>query len=321
MCGSYPQQLLEVFVVDGGSTDNTVQVVEDLINEHNWNIRIIDNPEKVQSWAINYGIAAASGEFIARADAHSEYQPDYLEKLAGYMAVHPEVWNVGGLWDVRASRDTDIARAIATAYSHQFSTGRALYRIGVSEPTYVDTVPFGFFRREVFEKIGNYDIDLLRNEDQEFNHRIIAAGGKILLVPDVETVYYARPDIISMARMFFQYGWFKPLSQVKQKKVYAYRQFAPMVFLLIIVMLVVFAALAQSKAPEYTILITIAVYVVAGLTCAVDAARKKRQSLRLVPSIALVFLVTHVSFLAGNIKGIWDFVIMKKKHSDAPLTR
>jgi len=319
--GTYPCNKLEVFVIDGCSTDNTTQVVKALSDSRGWNIRVINNPDKTQSHALNIGIQLAIGKYIARADAHSEYQPDYLEKLAGYLDQYPEVSNVGGMCDIQPSRNTMTASAIATAYSHKFATGNALWRVGVSQPTIVDTVPFGFFRREVFEKYGVFDVDLTRNQDQEFNHRIIAGGGKILLVPDVVTVYYARSGLISMARMFFQYGWFKPLSQYKQKGVHAYRQFIPFVSFVLLIVLIILAIVTGTLFFVWLGVAVLAFYMVISGIASINAIKKKNRSYILIPLVCLVFWVIHTSFLFGNIKGIIDFLLLKKRVQDIPLTR
>ncbi len=319
--GTYPCNMLEVFVVDGCSTDHTTQLVRSLSDSRGWNVSIVNNPDKTQSYGLNLGIQLAKGEYIARADAHSEYQPDYLEKLVGYLDKYPNVCNVGGLWDIQPSRNTMTALAIATAYSHKFSTGNALYRVGVSQPTIVDTVPFGFFRREVFEKYGFFDVDLTRNQDQEFNHRIIAGGGKILLVPDVVTVYYARPGLISMARMFFQYGWFKPLSQSKQKGIHAYRQFMPIVSFLFLIVLILLAIITKSLFFVWFGVSVLAFYLIISGIASINAIKNKKKSYILAPLVCLVFFVIHTSFLFGNIKGIIDFLLLKKRVQDIPLTR
>lgn len=319
--GSYPSDRMELFVIDGCSTDRTIQVVSTMVENRGWNVKVVNNPDKTQSHALNMGINMATGKYIARADAHSEYQPDYLVKLVGYMDQYPDVYNVGGICEVLPSKHTGTAAAIATAYSHKFATGNALWRVGVSLPTLVDTVPFGFFRREAFEKYGVFDVDLPRNQDQEFNHRIIAGGNKVLLVPDVVTAYYARATIGSVAHMFFQYGWFKLLSQLKQNRIYTYRQFAPLLSFLFIIALATLTILTHSLLFLWTGFALLGFYLVLSCISSIDAVKKKRQKPILAPLVSLVFCVIHISFLIGNIKGIIDFLILKRRIQDIPLTR
>ena len=107
--------------------------------------------------------------------------------------------------------DSAIAQAIAVAVCHPFGIGNAYYRIGVSKPRWVDTVPFGCYRKEVFDRIGLFDEELVRNQDIEFNRRLAGHGGKILLVPDVVIRGCAGNSLRKLCRTYYQYGYFNPL--------------------------------------------------------------------------------------------------------------
>jgi glycosyltransferase involved in cell wall biosynthesis len=321
LSGSYPADRLEMLVLDGCSTDSTVTVVEQLAARSGRNIRVLNNPGKTQPYALNIGIQQATGEFIARADAHSKYPPHYIAALMQYMRQYPEAENIGGLWDVQASQPTATAEAIAVAYTHRFSTGNALYRVGVDTPTFTDTVPFGFYRRHVFERYGMYDVELPRNEDQEFNHRIIARGGKVLLVPDVKTTYYARPTFSLLGKMFFQYGWFKPLSQRKQQGIITYRHFIPLLALVLFFGVALSAFISGALVLLSFNLALCGMYFILSLVSATNAIAKKHVSYQLIPLVCLAFWVSHVCFTAGNLKGIWDFLILRKRVNDIALSR
>ena len=126
---------------------------------------------------------------------------------------------------------TAVARAIAVALSHPFGVGNSYFRIGVSEPRWVDNVAFGCWRREIFSRVGVFDEEMVRNQDDEFNHRVIRRGGRILLVPGVVSQYFARRTLRQVARMYFQYGYFKPLVAKKVGRVMTVRQLIPALFL------------------------------------------------------------------------------------------
>jgi hypothetical protein len=120
--------------------------------------------------------------------------------------------NVGGVWRILPGADTAMARAIALGLAHPFGVGNAYYRIGTSTTTrWVDTVPFGCYRREVFSRCGRFDEDQVRTEDDEFNLRLRKNGGRILLVPEISIDYYARERLSQVWRMYYQYGYFKPM--------------------------------------------------------------------------------------------------------------
>ena len=165
----YPKDRLDVLVIDGMSNDGTRSALQPFLEQHS-SIRLLDNPQKTTPAALNVGIAAAQGEVIMRMDAHYEYPTNYISRLVHWLQ-ESGADNVGGVLRMEPATDAPMARAIAVAVTHPFGIGNAYYRLGVSKPRSVDTVPFGCYRREVFERIGNFDEDLLRNQDLEFNLR------------------------------------------------------------------------------------------------------------------------------------------------------
>ena len=186
-----PREQWELLLVDGGSTDQTRTLIAPYQKEHS-NIRLLDNPNRIVPYAMNIGIRAAKGEYICLIDAHADYPMNYISTLLGYMNSLPDATNVGAACITRPRSESDKARAIAAVLSDKFGVGGSAFRLGVSKVTETDTVPFGFFRREVFDKVGLYDERLTRNQDIELNKRIKQSGGKIYLVPDVTCTYYAR---------------------------------------------------------------------------------------------------------------------------------
>lgn len=314
-------QVMEVLVVDGRSDDATVAVVEKLRERTGWPIRVLDNPRRLPPHGLNIGVSQCRGDYVLRADAHSEYPPDYIDKLIQYAREYPEADNVGGVFDIRPSTPGYMARAIAAAYSHRFATGNALYRTGVRKPTFVDTVPFGFFRRDVFDKYGLYDTDLIRNEDGEFNHRIIRGGGKVLLVPDISIRYYARPGLRMLAKTFFQFGWFKPLAQRKLRRPVNHRQFAPLGFLMMMTALAIAGTVSGSWALQTGAVGLAGVYLLASAASAIGAVGRRGDSPALVPGICAAFWTMHLCFALGYIKGIVGFLLLNKHVSDVPMTR
>lgn len=204
----YPIDNLEVLVVDGMSEDNTRKIVKNYIQKYSF-VKLLENPQKIVPTALNIGIKNAKGDIFIIMGAHSIYEKDYIFKCVKYLHAY-DVDNVGGIGITLPGDNTIIAKSIALALSHPFGVGNAYFRIGSKEPRYVDTVPFGCYKREVFDRIGLFDEDLVRNQDDEFNLRLIKNGGKILLGPDIISYYYARDSIHKLWKMYFQYGYFKP---------------------------------------------------------------------------------------------------------------
>src|SRR5690348_3576399 len=143
----FPHDRLEVLVVDGMSDDGTRDMVAQY-TRRDTRIHLLDNPRRITPAALNIGIAAAKGDIIMRMDAHNAYPSNYISTLVTWL-VDTGADNVGGAWITRPANTTRRARAIAAALAHPFGVGNAHFRLGVREPRWVDTVPFGCYRRDV----------------------------------------------------------------------------------------------------------------------------------------------------------------------------
>jgi succinoglycan biosynthesis protein ExoA len=199
---------LEVLVVDGMSTDRTLAQVSDFIAS--WpdlKVRVIENPRRIIPVALNLGISQAQGDYIVRMDAHAIPARDYISRCIELLKAKVAD-NVGGRWIIAPGANTPLAQAIVLGVSHPFGAGDALYRYA-QYAAYVDTVPFGAFRRDLFDWVGLYDEKLLTNEDYDLNYRIRQAGGRVYFSPDITSIYYARSSLPALARQYFRYGWWK----------------------------------------------------------------------------------------------------------------
>jgi len=301
--GDFPEDRLEVLVVDGMSDDGTREEVEKFAAAHR-SVSLHDNPRRIAPTALNVGIRQARGAIIVRTDAHSRYPRNYIASLVEWLE-KSGADNVGGVWITRPANDSAKARAIAAGLSSPFGVGNAHFRIGVREPKWVDTVPFGCYRREVFDRIGLFDEELVRNQDDEFNARLIRRGGRILLVPDIVSEYFARESLGKLWRTYFQYGYFKPLAARKVGAVLTGRQLVPALF---VALLIAGGALAWFvPIAAASIASVLAVYAAADLLFAVRSGVSSGWST--VLWLTLVFPVLHVSYGLGYLKGVLDFVI------------
>jgi glycosyltransferase involved in cell wall biosynthesis len=194
LSNDYPRERLEVLVVDGMSKDRTREIVSDYA-KHNPLISLIENPKVTTPCALNIGISNAKGEIIVRLDSHASYPTDYISKCIEYLTSN-DVQNVGGVLVTKPRDDTRMAKSIAFVFAHPFGSGNAYYKAAhPNQPQLVDTVPFGCFRKEVFQEVGLFDEHLTRSQDIEFNRRLRKAGGRILLVPAIKSVYYVRSNL------------------------------------------------------------------------------------------------------------------------------
>jgi succinoglycan biosynthesis protein ExoA len=178
---------IEILVLDGRSTDRTHEIVSVIAAENDC-IRLIDNPGRIQSCALNEGIARATGEWILRLDAHASYPPDYLIRCFA-TARRTGAANVGGVCDTHPGGLNYQAQLVQALTTHRFGVGNSGFRVGAREGR-ADTVPFGYFRREVFDRIGLFDERLVRCQDYELNRRIAESGGTVWMDPAIRSSYF-----------------------------------------------------------------------------------------------------------------------------------
>lgn len=228
---TYPINDLEIILADGMSTDRTRLKVA-VFQEANpdLKIKIVDNPKRIIPAALNSGLRAAQGEIVIRLDGHSMPYPDYVEQcVADLQSGRGD--NVGGVWEIRPGNETWMAKSIAVAAAHPMGVGDARYRLA-SQAGAVDTVPFGCFKRQLFEQIGEFDETLLTNEDYEFNCRIRKQGGTIWLDPAIRSVYFARSGLGELAQQYWRYGFWKYKMLRRYPETLRWRQAMPPLFVL-----------------------------------------------------------------------------------------
>ena len=204
LANNYPAGKAEILVVDGMSKDRTREIIQRYsIPNTQYSIRLLDNPKVITPAAMNIGIQAAKGDVIIKMDAHCVYAKDYISKCVRHLR-ESNADNVGGVLKAVPPKNTLMAKAIALSLSHVFGVGGSYFRTGADQPREVDTVAFGCYRREVFEKIGPYDERMEKTEDLELNYRLGKAGGRIMLFPDIKAVYYPSSDTLGS---FFRHNF------------------------------------------------------------------------------------------------------------------
>lgn len=303
----YPEDRIEVIIADGMSDDGTRGILDEFCAQYSF-IRYIDNPAKVVPHGLNAAIRVSAGEVIIRMDAHAVYPLNYITVLVDGLNRY-NADNTGGSWITEPGNSSRMAKAIAQATSHLFGIGNARYRLGASRPVEVDTVPFGCYRRSVFDKIGFFDEDLIRNQDDEFNARLRNSGRKIMLIPSVQIRYFARNTLRKMIRMFYQYGLFKPLVNRKTGKPATWRQFFPP---LLLAGCISGAILACFSTLALIIVLALGImYLISILFFSVVIAL--RSGMALFFPLILVFPSIHFSYGAGYWVGIFRFLIFRTK--------
>ena len=226
----YPRERMEAFFVDGRSEDRTRLIIQEYAEQYPF-IKLLDNPERTVPYALNIAITQAKGIYIIRLDAHCEYATDYISQCVRVLE-DTGADNVGG--PMIAKGRTRVQSVIAASYTSPFSLGGGKFHDAGYEG-YVDTVYLGAYRKNIFGKAGLFDKDMIRNQDDEMNYRILKSGGKIYLSPSIRSVYFPRSTFRSLASQYFQYGKWKALIIRKHGRPATLRQFVPLLFVLFLV--------------------------------------------------------------------------------------
>ena len=305
----FPRNKWELLLIDGGSSDSTRQLILPYTQEYN-NIHLIDNPHRIVPFAMNIGIGAALGDYICRIDAHSSFPSNYISTLVRYMKHLPDASNVGAVCKTEPRNNSHKARAIASVLSNRFGVGNSAFRVGISEVTAVDTVPFGFYKREVLEKVGLYNERLTRNQDIELNKRIIANGGKVYLVPDTYCIYYARATYLQLALNNFGNGKWNLLTvyYTHDYRSLSLRHFIPLLFILSLLLPLCIMPLWQpigwlSALSLFSYLLLI------------NAVALKEAIMKHLHFLAILwaFIVLHISYGVGSLVGLITLPFLKRK--------
>lgn len=319
---NYPKEDIEILVVDGISEDNTREIIKNYIEKHpDVDIRILDNPKKFTPFALNIGIREAKGEFMARADAHTEYPENYIKILTGCLAEGyrgEKVDNVGGMVITPTLEDISIiidkgkirtdaqieAHSIALCLSNKFGAASS-FRLGIKEPQFVDTVFGGCYRKEVFDKVGLFNEKLTRSQDLEFNLRLKKAGGKILLVPDIILKYYPKPDFWGFFKHNFTDGIWVTYPLKFGIRAFSFRHLVPLLFVSGLSGLLILSFFS----PVFFVIFTglLFTYIFSGLYFSWEDDRREND-LRYLIFIPIAFACRHFGYGLGAIWGLFKLI-------------
>lgn len=305
LLNGYPTDKLEVLVVDGGSTDNTLDILAELTTTYP-QIKVIHNEKKATPFALNLGIEKASNPFILIAGAHAEYPENYISTLLKAIQ-EADIDVIGGAIETVTKNENTKSNSIKYVLSHPLGVGNAMFRIGASELLQVDTVPFGIYPKEVFEKVGTYNVKLIRNHDMELSKRILAHGYKIWMDPTQKVKYYARETFKGLFKNNYGNGFWniKTVWITRNFKSLSIRHFVPLVFVLSLIVPILGAFIYK-----YIALLSIFSLFLYLLSVFVIAARGPKESsfFQIVKS----FFTLHFSYGLGSLMAIFSLLNYRK---------
>jgi glycosyltransferase involved in cell wall biosynthesis len=302
----YGHDRIEVLLVDGISTDGTRSKINNYCLKYPF-VKVLENHKKIVPCAMNMGILESKGDYIIRLDAHSFYPGNYVSRLLDY-AEKLNSDNVGGVCITEVKNRNKKSLAIKEVLSNRLGVGNSHFRIGVKNITEVDTVVFGCFKRDVFERFGYYDERLVRNQDIELNKRIKRGGGKLFLVPEIQCTYFARETFIGLIKNNFQNGLWNILTiyYTKTMDSLSLRHFIPLLF---VISLIVPPILAAGYFPIIIIaLVSLLLYFLIMLVNSIYLSIKKNISFFY---LFVSFFLLHLSYGLGSMIGILKLSVLK----------
>lgn len=294
---------IEILVVDGMSSDGTREVVEALWRDDD-RVRLLDNPERTVPFALNRALRVASGDVIVRVDGHAQVAANFIRSCLAELDAHPECGCVGGA--IENVNVSETARAISLAMSSPFGVGNARFRTGGAEG-YVDTLAFGAYRREVFGRVGRFDEVLTRNQDDEFNYRLLRAGYRIWLSPRIRSRYIVRAEFPKLFRQYYQYGYWKVYVNRKHSAVTNLRQLVPVAFVTAVILLALGAVWSPWLRGALALLV--GVYLAAAVSFALGKTRHPGTLARVVAAFGLL----HLGYGLGYLEGIVRFIVLRRR--------
>ena len=316
-------EVVEIIIVDGISDDGTRNIIKDYITRND-NIQLIDNPDKIVPIGFNRGLSISKGDIIVRIDGHSEISIDYLYSCISIFN-NIDADCVGGATKHRSNGI--IGETISIAQSSRFGVGGVLFRKGIKNGQYVDTLAFGAYKKEVFENIGGFDEELIRNQDDEFNFRLIQNGGKIWIDPLIESAYYTRNSFLGLFKQYFQYGFYKIRVIQKRKSFSSWRHIVPASFVFTLILFFIFIPLSFSNLPFYLLS---GLYIIVNIFAVCWEILKKnlnhvaenqsQSSFLTFFLLPLAYITLHFSYGLGSIFGLfyfwnkWNDIEIKDSH-------
>jgi glycosyltransferase involved in cell wall biosynthesis len=292
---------LQLVVADGQSDDGTRELLQAMAVVEP-RVQWIDNPGRIVSTGLNAALAVARGEAIVRMDVHTEYADDYVAQC---LAVMEETGadNVGGPW--RAVPDADaqpMQHAVAAAFQSRWVAGGAMSR-QLDYDGFADTVYLGSWPRASFERFGGFDEQLVRNQDDEHNLRIVKGGGRVWQSSRIRSVYRPRAALSQVFRQYLQYGYWKPFVMKKHGQAASVRHAIPSVFVVMLGLALLAGFLRQGMGPFFVLA---GLYVLAVAAMTLMIAREGRHSIEVLLRIPAVIAAYHFGYGIGSIIGWWD---------------
>jgi GT2 family glycosyltransferase len=305
---------LFVHVVDGMSNDGTRELVHDLTKSFQ-NLYLVDNSHQLTPFAFNLGLKKRTdANYQQIIGARHIISSNYLLNCIKKIELDSSVWCVGGriINEYINEKGKTIASAMSTTFGMGLGNFRTLQKSG-----YTDTVTSPMYPQFVFDKIGYFDENLIRNQDDDFNFRVTQAGGKIFYDNDISLKYYVRGNFKGLWKQFFQYGYWKVYVNKKHKAVTTLRQLVPPIFVLYLFLFAIIGLLTCNLNFLTFLGLPLVLYTLMAIYFGAKAVKENNVSFF---EVVKTFPILHISYGLGYLKGIVHFLFLGKKPSEKEKT-
>lgn len=303
---NFPQELLTVYVCDGMSDDNTRSIIEKISQQHP-QVKLLDNLKKTTPFALNLGLKTSSDDIKIILGAHSEVDKDFIIENVKAFEMDEKIGCTGGV--IENVYEDETSKIIGLAMSSSFGVGNAHFRTG-NKDGFVDTVAFGAYDKKVFESIGYFDEALTRNQDDEFNFRLIKNNFKIFLSHKIKCKYYVRGTFDKLFKQYYQYGYWKVFVNKKHKTVTTIRQLIPLFFVMFLFFGIIVSFINTYLL--YGFLVILGVYFILAILASLKFKINTVKKVKLI----YAFLILHLSYGIGYFNGMIDFLLLNKNPTE-----
>lgn len=294
----FPKKSMEVLVVDGISSDTTREIINKFQMRCPF-IKLLNNPGCIVPSAMNIGIEAAVGKFIVRLDAHAVYPRTYIKDCLALLE-RTGAANAGGRFVTVPNGDGPWAVPVSEVTAHRFGVGAGAFRVG-TKPGFVDTVPFGTFRKEVLKEVGLFDNRLTRNQDNELNARLRKHGYKIAFDPAIQIYYKNQAALSGLVHQGFFTGMWNVYTLTLHPYSFQWRRFIPVMFVSYLLSIPPMW-LFTKWGPLY--LVPAAAYALITLVASTTLLKGLSTRVR----IAVTFVCYHVAYGSGTLFGLINLI-------------
>ncbi len=304
---TYPKELMEAVLVNAMSSDKTREIMENFkdANHGFYSVKIVDNPKKNQASGWNVAISAATGDVLIRMDAHAYMPQEYVAQCM--KIIDGGEYIAGGPCPLIVEEKTPWSEVLLQVENSLFGSNISISKRG-EERTYVKLMSHAAYKREVFAKVGGFNENLLRTEDNEIHYRVREAGFKLLFDPEAITYQYARSSLKKMLKQKYGNGYWIGLTLGVSPKCLAIYHFVPFCFVLGIILttILAFSGFWQLAALMWGLY---ALFAVVNTVLSLEN-NGFNKFFYIMP---FLFLTLHVSYGIGTLVGVFKMPFMREK--------